>query len=321
MLRAPEFWYSQNPLSLALLPASWGYDIVRRIKNTLAKPEALSIPIICVGNLTAGGAGKTPVALHIGKLLKEQNINAFFLSRGYGGKLAGPVLVDTNNHSAHDVGDEPLMLADMLPTIISKDRLAGAQFAIKQGAKAIIMDDGLQNNAIAKTVSLVVVNGTLGFGNGMLLPAGPLREPIAEGLARCDAAVVVNGIGEMVLEEAKQVFSASTQPVEINSLKEKRVLAFCGIAYPEKFFSTLHNLGARVTSSHGFADHHSYSAHEIEKLKKQAAAKGSVLITTAKDWVRIPKELRADIEVLNITLEFDDKESFAEFLFAKAGIT
>ena len=320
MLRAPEFWYSKNPLSLALLPASWIYDIGRRINNSFTKSEVLPVPVICVGNLTAGGAGKTPVALYIGQLLKEKNVRAFFLSRGYGGKLSGPVLVDTSTHNAHEVGDEPLMLAGTLPTIVSKDRLKGAHFAIKQGAQTIVMDDGLQNNSIAKTVSLVIVNGTLGFGNGLLLPAGPLREPIAEGLSRTDASIVVNGIGEITLPEAAQVFSASTQPIETDSIKGKRVLAFCGIAYPQKFYSTLHNLGARVMDTHSFSDHHPYTRHEIERLKKQAKEKSGTLITTAKDLVRIPAELRDGIEVLNIALNFDDADSFSEFLFARAGL-
>lgn len=318
-MQAPAFWTSRHFLSTLLLPAAWIYDVVRRLRCWSVSSETLPVPVICVGNLTTGGAGKTPVALAIGNLLKAKNVKAYFLSRGYGGALPGPVLVDSHKHTAGDVGDEPLLLAQLLPTVVAKNRRAGAQFAIAQGAGVIVMDDGLQNPSLVKTLSLAVVDGTLGFGNGRLLPAGPLREPLEPGLQRCDAVIVINSPDDFIIPHAKRIFAAITQPVTAEFVKDKRWLAFCGIAYPHKFFATLHNLGGHVVESRTFSDHHPYIPHEINGLRREATALGAGLITTAKDWVRIPEELRRDIRVLDIVLAFDNAADFETFIMGAAG--
>lgn len=320
-MNTPAFWNSRNIVATALLPLSWGYDLARRLRRAWVTPTTLPVPVICVGNITAGGAGKTPVALHIGALLKRAGIRAFFLSRGYGGRLSGPISVDPAMHNAGDVGDEPLLLCACLPTIVSKSRLAGAQYAIAQGAQVIVMDDGFQNPALKKNLSLVVVDGAIGFGNGFLLPAGPLREPLREGLARADALIVINATEPWTLAQGKPVFTAATQPLAVDAVKDRRWLAFCGIAYPQKFFTTLHNLGGHVMATRAFADHHPYMPHEIENLRHEATDLGAQLITTAKDLVRIPDQCRGNIHALEIMLAFDKEEAFANLIFGAVKIT
>lgn len=313
-MKTPAFWNSKNILSTLLVPLSWLYALGHKWKSARITPAKVSVPVICVGNVTAGGAGKTPVVMHIGRMLKAEGVNAYFLSRGYGGSVEAPTRVDPTEHSAREVGDEPLMLAEILPTIVAKDRLAGAQYAIAQGASLIVMDDGLQNNALAKTLSLVVVDGTRGFGNGHMLPAGPLREPVSAVLARADAMIVINPTEEIIIPPAKQTLTASTSPVYAGFVKDKRWVAFCGIAYPDKFFTTLHNLGGHVMASRAFADHHLYSVHDMEELKKEAIRHGAGLITTAKDIVRITPTERGGISVVNIAITFDDEPALAALI-------
>jgi len=316
-MRAPVFWNEAGFIAYLLLPLSWCYALAGKIRRLFCTPEKLSVPVICVGNITAGGAGKTPVALHVGALLKDAGFNAFFLSRGYGGKLSGPVLVDEKIHSAKDVGDEPLLLCRKLPTIVAKDRLAGARCAIEKGADIIVMDDGLQNPSIEKTLSLLVIDGSIGFGNRFLIPAGPLREPVWQAINRVDALIVINPNEDRSIGGMKRLFSAITQPVNADFIKDKRWFAFCGIAYPHKFLNTLHNLRAHVLGSQSFVDHHPYTIHEIDTLRKKAALLGAELITTSKDMVRIPEALRTGVHVLHIELLIDNQQAFCDFILAK----
>jgi len=313
-MRTPDFWNSKNPIASLLLPAAWLYDLGRRFRVRKAAPVSLPIPVICVGNVTAGGAGKTPVTMHIGKLLKAEGVQAFFLSRGYGGSLEDPVRVKQAVHTSGEVGDEPLMLAEILPTVVAKDRLAGARYAMELGAELIVMDDGLQNLSLTKALSIIVVDGTRGFGNGYMLPAGPLREPPSEALSKADAVVVINPTDDISVPQAKQILTASTSPVYAGFVKDKRWMAFCGIAYPDKFFATLHNLGGHVMGKRVFADHHPYSPQDIASLRKQAATLGAGLITTAKDIVRIAVPNRTGISVVNIAIQFDDEPALAALI-------
>jgi tetraacyldisaccharide 4'-kinase len=314
-MKAPGFWQEENLSAAALAPLAWGYDALRRLKNHFAQPERVGVPVICIGNFTAGGAGKTPVALWVGEKLAASGLRVWFVSRGYGGSLAGPVVVDAAQHTAREVGDEPLLLAASQPTVVAKDRLAGARLAAIRGAQVIVMDDGLQQRRLSYDLGIAVVDGALGFGNGRLLPAGPLREPVAEGLGRVAAVVTVNSTAMPALPIDKPVFSACTQPVDADWLREARLVAFCGIAYPQKFFATLHNLGGHVLAEHPFADHRPYHEAELAALRREAAGLSATLVTTAKDMARIPPALREGIRVLAIRLEMDEEKPFAELLF------
>ena len=255
-MKAPGFWDSKNTLSNLLLPLSWLYQYINQLRFKYTVPARFPIPVICIGNLTAGGSGKTPVALHLGRLLKEKDSGAFYLSRGYGGKLAGPVVVDPRKHSANDVGDEPLLLAQVLPTIVSKNRVLGARLALQKGARVIVMDDGFQNPSIAKSLSVVVIDGRIGFGNGRVIPAGPLREPPSVALARAHAAIILNrSTAVPPLPPGMLTLNARTHFTNTEFLRGKKIYAFCGIAYPNKFFDMLKAAGADVTGTHAFPDH------------------------------------------------------------------
>lgn len=310
-MKAPSFWQSKNPVSSALLPLSLLYGFATKMRSKLTHPTKLSVPIICIGNLTAGGAGKTPVALHIGNLLKEKNIRAFYLSRGYGGKLAGPVLVDPKKHTAQDVGDEPLLLAEVLPTVVSKNRLQGAKFAVEQGATAIVMDDGFQNSSLVKTLSLLVIDGKYGFGNGRMLPAGPLREPPEAALARAGAAIVIDG--NIALPPQLPVISAHTK-LDAASIRGKKLLVFCGIARPQKFFDALGGVGASVADTASFSDHYFYKESDLSALSARAARLQAMLATTTKDAIRLPAPFREKILVIPMELVFDQPKQLAHLI-------
>lgn len=319
-MKTPTFWQSPNLLSDALLPFSYLYDIARRLKRASITPTTLPVPIICVGNLTAGGAGKTPVAIHIGQRLKDNHINAFFLSRGYGGSLTGPVLVDKQKHTAGDVGDEPLLLAKILPTVVAKDRVSGAKFAMEHGAAAIVMDDGFQNHSLEKTLSLVVIDGQNGLGNGRLLPAGPLREPAAEGLKRAQAIIVINPAPGAPLPSGITVLHARTQLDNFAEFAGKKLLAFCGLAYPNKFFTLLESQDTTLLDTVSFPDHHPYTNADIEALIARAKEQQAMLVTTAKDWVRLPKALRDTVAVAHMKLAFDDEASLGRLIHTIPGL-
>jgi tetraacyldisaccharide 4'-kinase len=252
-------------------------------------------PVICIGNFTVGGSGKTPVALAVAALLAEAGERPFFLTRGYGGRLAGPVRVDPAVHTPNDVGDEPLLLAHAAPTIVSRNRPAGARLAVETGAGALVMDDGLQNPSLAKDLSLAVIDAATGVGNGLPLPAGPLRAPLDAQWPQVGAVIVVGDgeAGEALAHEAerreKPVLRAriAPEPVAASGLRGRRVLAFAGIARPPKFFETLESCGATVERRHAFPDHHPYAAAEVNGLVAEAAAEGLTPVTTEKDRVRL----------------------------------
>jgi tetraacyldisaccharide 4'-kinase len=299
-MRAPEFWKTKGLLALLLTPLGWLYGASVAKKARGAAPYTSSARVICVGNLTAGGSGKTPVAMAVAKRLIARGKKVFFLTRGYGGSEAGPVLV--KNQSADAVGDEALLLARIAPTIVSRDRAAGAKLAESHGAEVIVMDDGHQNFSLAKDVSLVVVDGAAGFGNGLMIPAGPLREAVTQGLARADAVIVV-GNGKTDLGGfAGPVLHAHLE-AQGAAFAGKRVFAFAGIGRPEKFVATLQASGAIVTGTQFFADHHPYSETEIASLRRSAADAG--LVTTEKDFVRLESNLAAGIEYLPVAARFD----------------
>lgn len=316
-MRAPEFWDRRDGgLAAAVLaPVGHLYGLAVQARFALARPERAAVPVLCVGNLVVGGAGKTPVALSLGARLQGLGVAVHFLSRGYGGTAAGPRRVEPDRDAATAVGDEALLLARVAPSWIAADRAAGARAAVAAGARVILMDDGFQNPSLAKDTSLVVVDGEYGFGNGRVMPAGPLREPLARGLARASAVVIVGGDRA---EAARRIAAVgfAMLPVlrarlvpgpEAKTLAGRKVVAFAGIGRPAKFFATLRGIGAEVVAAHAFPDHHVFSASELERLKRTAHDTGAVLVTTAKDAVRLPEPMRESIQVLTITLAWDDE--------------
>lgn len=318
-MKTPEFWRRRGVTSTALLPVSTLYRAAHRARIKGIAAKSLPIPIICVGNLTAGGAGKTPTVMALLTYLHSKGVMAHCISRGYGGALYGPVRVDPDEHTAAEVGDEPLLIARHAPCWVGKRRLSVATAAVLDGAKLIVMDDGLQNPSLSKDLSLLVVDGGYGFGNRRTLPSGPLRETLAEGLAKVQAVVMVGedaqGVAR-VLPPSLPILNASLQPAPAaQAWAGKRVLAFAGIGWPEKFFATLRELGAELVDTISFADHHPYREEEIRTLLVRAAQLHATLITTEKDAVRLPAALAAQVSVLPVHLVFADTPAF-EALFA-----
>jgi tetraacyldisaccharide 4'-kinase len=279
-----------------------------RLRRRWIVPRRAPLPVICVGNLTVGGAGKTPVALALAERLLVRGERPHFVTRGYGGRARGPLRVDPARHECALVGDEALLLAAVAPTWLARDRLAGARAAAGAGAGLVILDDGFQNPWLTPDVALLVVDGDYGFGNQRLLPAGPLREPVADGLSRATAVLRIGadrvGIDRLLPSElpclAADLRPAPTAP----AVAGRRVLAFAGIARPEKLFTTLSAAGAELVGCEAFADHHRYRRAEIERLLARAAREGALCITTSKDAVRLPADLRAGVAVLPIAVSW-----------------
>lgn len=305
-MQAPDFWTTDGacPRLLSPLGALYAKAALHRLR---APGVHVGVPVICVGNAVLGGAGKTPVALAVAKILTHKRV--FFLSRGHGGSLAGPVQVDINHHTARDVGDEPLLLARVAPTFVARDRLAGARACMHAGAEVIVMDDGLQNPSLAKTLSLLVVDAAYGFGNGRVFPAGPLREPAEHALARVDAVVRV-GEGELILPPGLPVFHASLVPE--NRWQGQRVCAFAGIGRPQKFLDTLRGMGAEVVHFSPYPDHHVYSENQLRALTRSAG--DLPLLTTEKDHVRLPPSWRERIHAVPVSLHVREKDAWAALL-------
>jgi tetraacyldisaccharide 4'-kinase len=317
-MRAPTFWACppDDPgLAARLLhPIGLAVASIGRWRRRLARPVRVSAPVICVGNLTAGGAGKTPVAMALLDHLAQRGERPHALSRGHGGSERGPHRVDPAADGAERVGDEPLLLATAAPTWVSRDRVAGARAAVDAGTSAIVMDDGFQNPRLAKDVSMVVVNAARGFGNGRLLPAGPLREPVAEGLARCDAVVLVGEddaaaacLAAWPILSSVPILRARLEPLATGlPLDFAPIVAFAGIAYPQAFFDTLRSLGATVIATHAFADHEPYRPKILRRLVAEARRHDAMLVTTEKDAVRLPPSFRQEVVALPTRLRFDD---------------
>jgi tetraacyldisaccharide 4'-kinase len=325
-VKAPAFWAvaPPSPLARALRPVGAAYGGL--VAWRMARPgRRVAAPVICIGNFTVGGAGKTPAAIAIARLLIAMGEKVAFLSRGYGGGAGAdaPVAVDPRRHSALEVGDEPLLLARIAPCFVARDRVRAAQTAIAGGASVLALDDGLQNPSLAKDFSLAVIDGAYGFGNGLCLPAGPLRAPPAAQWPHVSMAVVVDapdGAGEgRRAVEGKPALAARLVPDALVAarLKDRDILAFAGIGRPEKFFATLSSLGARPAVTRSFPDHHPYSSAELERLFGEAATKGLIAVTTEKDHVRLPAASAQRAMALPVALHFDDEPALARDL-AKA---
>src|SRR5436305_8854485 len=252
-MRAPEFWHEPPGLAARLLaPAGAVWDLAARLRRAVARPYRAPAPVLCVGNLVAGGSGKTPVTLSLARLFTDRGIAVHVVTRGYRGKAAGPVQVDPARHDADTVGDEALLLAAVVPCWVAKDRAPGIAAAVEAGAQAILLDDGFQNPNVAKDLSLIVVDAEYGFGNGRVIPAGPLREPVAAGLARADAVVLVGDapLPKELVAASCPILRAALEPVNRDRFKNARIRAFAGVGRPEKFFAMLHRLGAELVASH-----------------------------------------------------------------------
>lgn len=326
-MREPAFWHRPPSwTSLLLMPLATLYGVVAAWRLTRKGFDA-GVPVICVGNYHVGGAGKSPTVLALTTLLRDLGETPVVLSRGYGGRLRGPILVDPERHIAGDVGDEPLMLAQTVPVVVARDRINGVALARSQGASVILMDDGFQNPAIAKDASLIVIDGDRGLGNGYVFPAGPLRAPLPPQLARTDALIVVgNGtaaqaVAAVVVALGKPVISAhlKANDVSVASLRGKRVLAFAGIGDPIRFFRTLRASGIDVVRERSFADHHPFSQTEIETLVNEAKRDALRLVTTEKDLARLRNAeglpcWAKDIMPFAVTLDFDDAEGIRKFV-------
>jgi tetraacyldisaccharide 4'-kinase len=297
-MREPAFWHRRSSWQSRLLApfgAVYGAIAARR----LAQPgERAAVPVICVGNYHVGGAGKTPTVLALAALLQSGGERPVVVSRGYGGRLRGPVAVDVGQHGAADVGDEPLMMAQRVPVVVARDRAAGARLACARGASIILLDDGFQNPALTKDLALIVIDGARGIGNSCVFPAGPLRAPLAPQLARTGALVVVGeGVGAEpivaeVAERGRPVLRARLvpDPQSLDAVKGRRCLAFAGIGDPGRFFATLRRHGVEVAGEAVFADHHVFTRSEIDALVSRAASEGLTLVTTEKDFVRLKSD-------------------------------
>jgi tetraacyldisaccharide 4'-kinase len=303
---APEFWARPGLVSDMLAPLGWAYGAAGAARRSMTAATRVGVPTICVGNLTAGGAGKTPVVLSLAELLRTRGRRPHILSRGYGGSLTGPLQVDPARHSARDVGDEPLLLAAAAPTWIGGDRIASARAAIAAGADLLLLDDGFQNPALAYDGALIVIDAGYGIGNGRVIPAGPLREPVAAALKRASAVVLIGAKATTLDLRNVPVLAAQLTPIAGDDLTGARLFAFAGIGWPAKFFSTLRELGAELVWTRDFPDHHPYSAGELDTMAAAARAKNAALVTTEKDWVRLPPAWRERIRVLKVALRWDD---------------
>lgn len=329
-LEAPFWWYRRKgALASALAPLGRVYGRVAEKRFAEVVPYRSRLPVICIGNFTAGGGGKTPTAIAVATLLKALGSKPTFLTRGYGGTSKGPVLV-TQGQSAAEVGDEPLLLAEVAPTMVCADRVAGAKAIEATQASVIVMDDGFQNPSLAKDLSLVVVDGGAGIGNGLVIPAGPLRAPLEGQIARASAVVIIGDeervakLTEACTAQAKPVLKGRMVPRQDRRwLSVLPVIGFAGIARPSKFFATLRNEGARLIDSRAYPDHYRYSERQARSLLKEAKDYNAMLVTTEKDYVRLEGEPDSAVAELKhrsrpfpVRIEFADMEAVKDLLAA-----
>ena len=319
MLKAPKFWYKKNDtyLSNSLYPLSLLFRFGTKIRNFVSRKTSSGIPVICIGNIVVGGAGKTPVALKIGNLLKLNGYNPHFVSRGYGGVETSNVLVK-EWHSAKSVGDESLLLAEVAPTWIGQDRNKSFILAKEKGADCIIMDDGFQNPTIHKDFSIIVINGDQEFGNRRVMPSGPLRESINRGLSRTNLIIIIGKVSEELKSKIPNHIPLINASFVINNqnkiFKGQKITAFAGIAYPEKFFNSLKQQGAKIVREMIYPDHHIFDENDLLNLAEIANKTNSILVSTQKDFVRIPRSYRSLINTLEGEIIFENDDLVKEIL-------
>ena len=330
-MKPPAFWSRPSGLASTLLaPLGQLYRAAGILRRVVTKPYRAKIPVICVGNVVAGGAGKTPTALALAALLQKQGARPAFVLRGYGGLEAGPLRVDPERHNVRDVGDEALVLACAAPCWIGRNRAAAIR-AAEPHATHIIMDDGLQNPTVAPTKSLLVIDAAAGLGNASVIPAGPLREPLSDALKRVQAIILIDslrhsrergtpasrvgGMFESLRRSTIPTFHAHLKPSPPENFAEARpCLAFAGIGRPDKFFHSCLEIGLTLAETRGFPDHHLFTSTDLGTLADHAMAHNLQLITTAKDYVRLPDAFRKNVAVLPVELVFEKPQELLNLL-------
>ena len=331
-MQPPGFW--QNPckapglMSRLLGPLSWVWRVLTTRRLAQGPWHRVDVPVICVGNLSVGGTGKTPTAIALVEHLTALGKTPHVVSRGYGGSLPGPLKVDARRHKAHETGDEPLLLAGFCPTWVARDRYAGTLAAIADGADVIVMDDGFQNPSVHKDLSIVVVDAVAGFGNGRVIPAGPLREPVETGLARADGVMIIGPekaraalLADWPILSEKPVCAGKLDPLETGiDWKGMKVLAFAGIGRPEKFFATLRALGADIYKSEALSDHQPLTRRLMQRMENESFFNGAQMVTTEKDATRLPEEFKLRVISMPVRLRLNDEKPL-ETLLAKVGLT
>jgi tetraacyldisaccharide 4'-kinase len=310
-MKSPGFWDRRwSPLGWLLAPLGWVYTGVTAWRLAHGRPWKAPVPVICVGNLSAGGAGKTPIVRDLALRLKIRGYRPGILSRGYGGEERGPLEVEPGMHTAAQVGDEPLLLARDTACWIAADRVAGVRAMVGKGIDIVIMDDGLQNPSLAQDIRLLAVDGAIGFGNGHGIPAGPLRESIGAGIARVDAMIVMGQDERRLTEQfssRSNILQASAVLEDAGWLAQRRIIGFAGIGRPNKFRTSLAEAGADIREFHAFADHHPYTDRDMSDLLARAERLGAELVTTEKDWVRLSDEWRRYIKAIAIGIVWKDE--------------
>ncbi|HSQ97152.1 MAG TPA: tetraacyldisaccharide 4'-kinase [Rickettsiales bacterium] len=318
-MKTPNFWKDKNIISFILYPFAIVYKVIRRLHVLFSKEyKAKNLKIICVGNLTAGGSGKTPIALKIGEILKENDKNFAYLSKGYKGKIKKFTKVDSETHSYLEVGDEALLLAQLADTFICKNRKQAIKTLSKDyNYDIIVMDDGFQNPTIYKDKNIIVIDGEYGIGNGMLLPSGPLREKIHNSIKKIDSVIIIGqdkqNLEESFINNGIEVLRANIEEKD-KSQNNKKYLAFCGIGRCEKFFNSLKKANYDIKKEISYEDHHKYTEEELKNIMTEAKKESCKIITTSKDWVKLPKKYREKINILEIEIKFYNNDTFTELI-------
>lgn len=323
MLKTPQFWLQKNSLiSLILLPFCLIYKVGFLLKKILVKTKKVDLPIICIGNIIAGGSGKTPVALALGDFLKKNNFEFCYLTRGYKSKNTNVLIIDKNsNTNAQEAGDEAMLLVDIAPTCVAKNRYLGYKKILENNKyPMIVMDDGLQNFQLEYALKILVIDSKIAFGNERLIPSGPMRQSLCDVAKDIDLFVIIGQknlkIDKQILQENPQskILSAQIFASNLDKFFNQNIVAFCGIAYPQKFFDFIKNNGLNLIETRAFADHYNYKIEDLEILYQEALSKNFKLITTKKDWVKFPKIFQEKIDYLDIKLEFEDEALLEDLL-------
>lgn len=321
-IKTPHFWTELSWQSVILFPVSYIWRFGHYAQQKILNTKETEIPVICVGNLTVGGSGKTPVVITLCRFLSGIGKSTSILTRGFGGKEKGPIFVSTNLHQSLDVGDEPLMMANSLDVCVSRNRPLGANHILdKKKYDCIVMDDGLQNPTLKKDLNIAVFDGKYGIGNGFLLPAGPMRQKLEVGIQNIDL-VIFNGKDETGLGQKIPphipIFTGELQPDEeiVEKMKNRRVYGFAGIGNPPRFFKTLNDIGTDLVGEAHFADHHPYTDADLTQLYEEAMQSGAELVTTQKDWMRLPTDWRDRVLTVPVRIHFsaDDTIKIVSFL-------
>ena len=319
-MKAPKFWNNKNSIvSVLLIPLSFLWQLSSLIHKK--RPHKLDIPIIKIGNVVAGGAGKTPTVISLTKKLKNSGINVHIISKGYKSSVKESIQVNTKLHTFKEVGDEALLCAKIATTWVGRSRLQSIKCAIKEGAKLVILDDGIQDDSIESNLNILIFNGSQGIGNGRIIPAGPMRETLQDAIKKSQLAIIIeedkSNINKLI-KKSIPVLNANLKIENeyINNFKNKNVLAFCGIGFPEKFYTTLEKIGCNITYKKSFSDHYVYTEKDIKNLFIKAQELDSLLITTEKDHIKIMKAYKNRVFFFPISIEFSDYDLLDTFLLS-----